>query len=216
MLAHLVAGDQRVPGSDVLDLCTGSGVIALFAARAGARSVTAVDLSRRAVLATRLNAALARVRVEAVRGSLFDAVPARSFDLIAANPPYLPAETDELPQRGPQRAWEAGRDGRVLLDRIIAGAPGHLRPGGVMWLVHSSLCGTNETLAKLEAAGLDPVVAQSRRGPLGPLLASRAEELESRGLLALGEREEEVVAIRATARRGSETPIRMPARRAPG
>lgn len=216
MLAHLVGREQRVPGSDVLDVCTGSGVIAVAAARGGARSVTAVDLSRRAVLAARLNAALNRARLEPVRGSLFEAVPGRGFDVIAANPPYLPAETHELPERGPRRAWEAGRDGRVLLDQIIAGAPGHLRPGGVLWLVHSSLCGVDETLTRLEAAGLDPVVAESRRGPLGPLVAARAGELEARGLLAGGEREEDVVAIRATAPRrvGVSTP--MPARRAPG
>ncbi len=216
MLAHLVSADERVPGADVLDVCTGSGVIAVLAARAGARSVTAVDLSRRAVLAARLNAARARVRVQAVRGSLFDAVPGRRFDVIAANPPYLPSQTDKLPERGPGRAWEAGRDGRVLLDQIIAGAPGHLRPGGVMWLVHSSVCGVEETLTKIEDAGLDAVVVESRRGPLGPLLASRAGELEASGLLAVGEREENVVAIRATTRRPAQTSIRTPARRAPG
>ncbi len=216
MLAHLLSRDQRVPGADVLDVCTGSGVIAVCAARAGARSVTAVDLSRRAVLAARLNAALNRARLEAVRGSLFEAVPGRSFDVIVANPPYLPAETDELPQRGSRRAWEAGRDGRVLLDRIIAGAPSRLRPRGVLWLVHSSLCGVAKTLATLEAAGLDPVVAENRRGPLGPLVAARAPELEGRGLLAAGQREEDLVAIRATTPRRLVAPTRMPARRAPG
>jgi len=53
-------------------------VIAVFAARAGARSVTVVDLSRRAVLAARLNAALHGLHVQALRGSLFDAVPAEA------------------------------------------------------------------------------------------------------------------------------------------
>ena len=65
--------------------------------------------------------------------------------------------------------------------------------------MHTSLCSVDETLAKLRAAGLDPVVAESRRGPLGPLLSTRAGNLEERGLLHPGEREEDVVAIRATA-----------------
>lgn len=82
--------------------------------------------------------------------------------------------------------------------------------------MHSSLCGVDETLARLEVAGLDPVVAESQRGPLGPLLAARAGELEARGLLAPGEREEDVVAIRATARRRVRGSTRAPARRAPG
>jgi release factor glutamine methyltransferase len=210
MLAHLVGRDQRLPGSRALDVCTGSGAIAIAAARGGAEAVTAVDVSRRAVFATRLNAALNGVRVHAVRGDLLFAVPGQRFDLIASNPPYLPAERAALPARGAQRAWEAGLDGRVLLDRIIAGAPAHLRPGGVLWLVHSSVCGVEETLSRLAAAGLEPVVAESRRGPLGPLLAARSAQLEARGLLGRGEREEEVVAIRATApaRSGAVSPPR--------
>lgn len=199
MLAHLVGQDERIPGSDVLDVCTGSGAIAVAAARAGAESVTAVDVSRRATLAARLNARLNGVRVEAVRGDLFDAVPNRHFDVIAGNPPYLPAEHDALPERGPRRAWDAGVDGRMLLDRVIAEAPPRLKPGGVLWLVHSSVCGVDRTLSRLRLAGLEPVVAESRRGPLGPLLEERADQLEQRGLLEPGKREEEVVAIRATA-----------------
>jgi len=211
MLAHLVGRDERVPGSDVLDVCTGSGAIAIAAAQAGAASVAAVDVSRRAALAARLNARLNGVRVEAVRGDLFDALPGRRFDVIASNPPYLPAEREALPERGPQRAWDAGLDGRVVLDRIIAEAPRRLRPAGVLWLVHSSVCGVDRTLSRLQLAGLEPVVAESRRGPLGPLLEERAEQLEQRGLLRPGEREEEVVAIRATA----PAPVPGPAPGAP-
>ena len=199
MLAHLVGRDERVPGSDVLDVCTGSGAIAVAAARSGAGSVTAVDVSRRATLSARLNARLHGVRVEAVQGDLLDAVADRRFDVITSNPPYLPAEHEALPERGPQRAWDAGLDGRVLLDRIIAAAPRHLRPGGVLWLVHSSVCGVDRTLSRLGLAGLEPVVAERRSGPLGPLLEGRADQLEQRGLLQPGQREEEVVAIRATA-----------------
>ena len=187
----------------------------MSAARAGAKTVTAVDLSRRAVATARLNAALNRVRVQAVRGSLLDAVLGRRFDVIAANPPYLPAQTDSLPERGPSRAWDGGRDGRLLLDRIISTAPRHLRPGGVLWLVHTSLCGVDETLTKLEGAGLDAVIAEIHRGPLGPLLAARAGDLEASGLLGPGEREEDVVAIRAGAPR-VEPPTRVRARRASG
>ena len=214
MLAHLVGRDQRVPGADVLDVCTGSGLIAIAAARAGAASVTSVDVSRRALATVRLNAALNGVRVRAVRGDLLEAFPARRFDVIASNPPYLPANQD-LPGRGPERAWEGGLDGRVLIDRIIDAAPGRLLPGGVLWLVHSSVCGVGETLARLKGAGLEAVVAESRRGPLGPLLAARAGELERRGLLEPGQLEEDVVAIRATTPSLSAALSPLPAGRAP-
>ena len=215
MLAHLVGRDQRVPGADVLDVCTGSGLIAVAAARAGAASVTAVDVSRRAVATARLNGALNGVKLATARGDLLNSVPGRQFDVIACNPPYLPADRGDLPDRGPERAWEGGRDGRVLLDRVIASAPGRLRPGGVLWLVHSSVCGIGQTLSALQDAGLDAVVAESRRGPLGPLLAARARELVSRGLLEPGQSGEDVVAIRATAPGRSAAVSRLPAGRAP-
>jgi release factor glutamine methyltransferase len=184
-------------GVRVLDLCTGSGALAVTAALRGAGEVVAVDVSRRSVLTVRLNAALHRVRVRAVRGDLFDAVPGERFDVIVSNPPYLPAASDELPSRGARRAWDAGLDGRVLLDRICRQAPGHLTPGGVLLLVHSSLIGEHDTLALLGAHGLDASVLQRRRGPLGPLLAARAPELEARGMLAPGERTEEVLVVGA-------------------
>src|SRR5688572_17749631 len=84
MLAEALRGWMPA-GARVLDLCTGSGVLALTAAQHGAEAVTAVDVSRRAVLTVRCNAVLNGVRVRAVRGDLFDAVGDERFDLIASN-----------------------------------------------------------------------------------------------------------------------------------
>ena len=192
-------------GRDVLDVGTGSGALAIAAARSGASSVTAVDLSLRSVAATWLNAGLHRAAVTIRRGDLFAPVSGRRFEAIVSNPPYLPSEEEGLPARGARRAWEGGRDGRLLLDRVVEDAPAHLCPGGVLLLVQSSVCGIEATLEGLSQAGLEPSVAERRRGPLGPLLASRAHELEARGLLRPGEREEEVVAIRAEAPTRSRT-----------
>lgn len=206
MLARLIAREQSIPGSAVLDLCTGSGALAVAAARAGAAGVTAVDVSRRAVIAARLNAAINGVRVRALRGDLFEPVHGHRFDAIVSNPPYLPAGEDGLPERGPKRAWAAGRDGRILLDRILDGAGAHLRPGGSLFIVQSSVCGLDATCERMRAAGLAPLVAERRRGPLGPLLAARAPELEAHGLLAAGERTEELAIVLG----------RSPTARAPG
>ena len=136
------------------------------------------------------------LRVRALRGSLFEPVAGETFDLIATNPPYVPAPTDELPGRGTRRAWDAGRDGRALIDPICDAAAAHLNPGGVILIVHSSLCGTDLTLSRLTAAGLDAEVVGRERGPLGPLMLARVEQLEASGALAPGEREEEMVVIR--------------------
>jgi release factor glutamine methyltransferase len=199
LLAAVLRRQPQLRGGAVLDVCTGTGAIAIVAALAGARFVTAVDVSARAVLTARINARLNGVRVEAIRGSLLDAVPGRRFDVIVSNPPYLPAEDDALPARGPARHTEAGTTGRTLLDRLIDAAPAHLAPGGVLLVTHSSVNGEDATLARMRAAGLEPSVAERRRGALGPLLAARAPRLEERGLLAPGERSEDVLVVAGAA-----------------
>lgn len=197
--AHLLADVLRehAAGADVLDLCTGSGVLAVASALAGARSVTAVDVSRRAVLTARLNGLLNGVRIDTRRGDLFAAVGDERFDVIVANPPYLPAVAEE--PRGLQRATEAGSDGRRFIDELIDRAPDHLRPGGVLLIVHSSVNGVERSLERIEHGGMAPDLAARHRGPLGPILTSRASLLEQRGLLAPGERSEDVVIVRGRA-----------------
>jgi release factor glutamine methyltransferase len=197
LAAHLRA--QLRPGASVLDVCTGSGAIAIAGAQAGAGAVTAIDVSRRSVLTVRINARLNGVRVRTLRGDLFAPVAGERFDTIVSNPPYLPSEDADLPRRGPERAWEAGTDGRALLDRICAEAPSHLHPGGFLLLVHSSVCGLEPTIGALERAGLAVEVLERRRGPLGPLVSGRAPLLEARGILAPGEREEDTMVVKAAA-----------------
>jgi release factor glutamine methyltransferase len=185
------------PGASVADVCTGSGLLAVTAAVHGAGAVSATDSSRLAVLNARLNARLNGVRVRALRGDLLQPLRGSEFDLIVSNPPYVPAETDALPSRGAARAWDAGREGRTLIDRICDEAPACLRPGGALLIVHSSVCGEASTLERLQRNGLGTEVLARRRGRLGPILAARAQVLEERGLLAAGEREEELLVIRA-------------------
>jgi release factor glutamine methyltransferase len=194
LLADALDGEDLAPGARVLDLCSGSGALAIRAARRA--QATAVDVSRRAVATIRLNALLNGVSVRAVRGDLFAAVPGERFDAIVSNPPYVPAPSDELPQRGAARAWDAGRDGRALLDRICEQAPAHLRPGGVLLVVHSSLLGYDRTAGLLAAGGLEVDLAAQERGPLGPLMNGRRAHLEAEGLLEPGQREEDVLVVR--------------------
>ncbi len=204
MLADVLRAQTLTSRTTVLDLCTGSGAVAVCAALRGVRDVTAVDVSRRSVLAARLNARLNGVRVRAVRGDLFAAVGSRRFDAIVANPPYVPAgaeaDGEGLPARGLRRAWEGGRDGRAVLDRICAAVPDHLRPGGFVLLVHSSVNGLQQTVDRLAQGGLEVDVVERRQGPLGPLLRARAGALEERGLLPRGHRHEELLVIRGRRR----------------
>jgi release factor glutamine methyltransferase len=205
LLASAMRAHGLARGARVLEVFAGSGAVAVAAARAGAQAVTAVDISRRAVLTVQLNARCNGVHVRALRGDLFAPVAGERFDLILANPPYLPSEDDNLPARGAARAWEGGQDGRILLDRLCAEAAAHVEPGGTLLLVQSSLCGEAATLEALRARGLEPSVLRREQGPLGPLLQRRAELLEARGVLKPGDREEELLVIAATTnRRGAD------------
>jgi release factor glutamine methyltransferase len=194
LLADALDDERLRPGARVLDLCSGSGALAIRAARRA--DATAVDVSRRAVATIRLNARLNNVRVRALRGDLFDAVPGEQFNAIVSNPPYVPAPSDHLPARGRARAWDAGRDGRALLDRICEQAPDHLRPDGVLLVVHSSLLGYERTAELLTRSGLHVDLAARQRGPLGPLMNGRRGHLEASGLLEPGQSEEDVLVVR--------------------
>jgi release factor glutamine methyltransferase len=196
LAARVLAQQRLVEGADVLDLFTGSGVLAICAARLGARSVTAVDLSRRAQLATRQNARRNGVTLRALRGDLFAPVGEGRFDVILANPPYLPG-ADELPRRGAARAWEGGPDGRLLVDRLIDEVPAHLRDAGVVVIVQSSLTGEAATLGRLRERGLVAEVLARQSGRLGPLAHARADRLRTIGALNPGDDHEQMLVIAA-------------------
>lgn len=197
MLVRYMQKERLAAGAEVLDLCTGSGALAIAASLQGASRVTAVDVSRRAVAAVKLNARLNGVRVEGVRGDLFAPVAGRRFDLIVSNPPYLPGDVRELPRRGLARATEAGPSGRAFLDRIAARAADHLTERGTLLLVYSTVCGETETLEALRRGAFSPSVAFRHRGPLGPQLRARVDWLRAQGLLLEGD-EEEILVVRAS------------------
>ena len=184
------------PRARVLDLGTGTGRVALGLARAGARRVTAIDLSRRAVWATRLNSSLRRARVQVRHGDLRNGLHGR-YDVIVSNPPYVPSVADLPGRHSRARAWDAGPDGRRLLDSICTAAPNHLAPGGVLWLVHSALCGGQRTVDMLRTAGLPARIVDRVDIPFGPVMRARAGWLLEQGLIEANQRTETLVVIRA-------------------
>ncbi|MGI5336196.1 HemK2/MTQ2 family protein methyltransferase [Streptomyces sp. CA-181903] len=197
LLAEALEREPLPAGARVLDVGTGTGALAVAAARRGhGVRVTAVDASLRAVLTARLNALLAGCRVEVRRGDLLAPVADRRFDLVLANPPYVPSPDGTFPGRGPARAWEAGDDGRAVLDQLCVEAPPLLRSSGVLLLVQSALSGADRTLELLRRAGMEAEVADRRSVPFGPVLRARAGWLRERGLLAAGQDKEELVVIR--------------------
>jgi release factor glutamine methyltransferase len=186
---------DRVHDRHVLDVGAGTGALAIAAAQAGAASVTAVDLSRRSAAATWLNSRLHRVPVTVRCGDLFTPVRGRRFDVVVANPPYVPAVGQNPARYRIARCWDAGHDGRLLLDRLCAGLPDVLADGGCALIVHSEVCGERATIAAMNAVGLDAGVVARAVLPFGPVMRARAALLEARGLISPGQRAEEIVVV---------------------
>jgi release factor glutamine methyltransferase len=193
LLARTACGEPLPQGARILELCAGPGLAGLAVAERCGGVLTTVDVSRRAVLSARLNAWVRRVPIDARRGDLFAAVRGERFDLIIANPPYVPGPPP--PRRGAGRATDAGADGRAVLDRVCAGAPAHLVPGGRVLIVQSEVCDPGRTLEAFLAGGLEAEVAASEHGTLGPLLRSRRDELEAAGRLRAGQETEHVLVL---------------------
>jgi ribosomal protein L3 glutamine methyltransferase len=139
---ELFAGEDfslvRKPGSiaRVLDLCTGSGCLAILAAlRFPQAKVDAVELSKVAIEVARRNVADHRLkkRVRLLRGDLFAPVKTARYDLIIANPPYVDDEgMASLPpecQHEPKLAFDGGSDGLAVIARILDEAGRHLNKG---------------------------------------------------------------------------------------
>jgi release factor glutamine methyltransferase len=184
------------PGARVLDVCTGSGALAVAAARLGAAEVTAVDVSRRAVLSTWINAWGRGLPVRARCAALDDLAGGGPYDVVLANPPYVPCPSTATPA-GRRRAWDAGPDGRAVLDPFCAAAPGLLSGEGFLLLVQSHVSDVERSLDLLRAGGLRAVVVSRRRVPFGPVMRTRAAYLEGAGLVRRGQRHEDLVVIRA-------------------
>jgi ribosomal protein L3 glutamine methyltransferase len=137
----------------VLDLCTGSGCLAILAALTFPRArVDAADLSAGALALARRNVASHRLddRIALHRGDLFAPLGGRRYDLILTNPPYVDERAMmRLPpeyRHEPRMALAAGDDGLDLVRRILAEAPRHLsRDGGL-------ICEIGRGRRRLEAA----------------------------------------------------------------
>jgi release factor glutamine methyltransferase len=147
------------PGERVLEIGTGIGLAAVLAARAGCR-VVATDILSAAVDCARENAVLNGVgdRVEVRLGDGFAPVAGLRFDLICTSPPQMPTPRGRDRDDPAAAADNGGLDGWELLDRVIAGAPAHLEPGGRLIFTMFAFLGLKGALDRLQAAGLEPSV----------------------------------------------------------
>ena len=127
--ASVIARYRLGAGADVLDLGTGSGICAMFAAR-HARQVTAVDINRAAVRCAELNARLNNLCVDCRHGDLFAPVAGQRFDTVFFNPPFIIGP----PSDARDCAWRSAD----VATRFATGLAAHLAPGGRAYLLLST------------------------------------------------------------------------------
>jgi SAM-dependent methyltransferase len=148
-----VSYTSRKPVDSVLDLCTGSGVHALVATR-HAQYVVASDINNRALRFAEFNAWFNDItNIEFCYGDLFRAVEGRAFDLILANPPYMP-DAESYPN---ENFYCGGKSGDVLWSQILRGLEEHLRPGGLCQIIHMITLFDNESCEDKIRALLGPL-----------------------------------------------------------
>ena len=140
-LVEQVLADCPDPELAVLDLCTGSGCIAVSLAKLGGyRQVDAADLSEEALQLARENAAAQGTDITFYQGDLFAALPAgRSYDILVSNPPYIPSAVieelePEVREHEPRMALDGAADGLSFYRRIAGEAGPYLRQGGRIYL----------------------------------------------------------------------------------
>jgi HemK-related putative methylase len=151
----LRAVDDHVrPGSRVLDLGTGSGLIAVRAAMRGA-DVVATDVNPEAVRCARMNALLNRVdeRVEVREGDLYDPVRGERFDVVVCNPPFFRGQ----PRHQRDAAWR----GEDVLERLVRELDAALSPTGYALIVFSSDGDEAGLLSAAAASGFDAAVERA-------------------------------------------------------
>ncbi len=161
-VARGTRADRTAP-CRVLDLCTGSGALAIALAKElPAAHVVATELSPEAAAIAKKNADRNGFadRIDVRLGDLFAPAAGETFDLVVSNPPYIAtAVIDTLSaevQREPRIALDGGADGLQFYDRICREAPAHLVPGGALVVEHGF--DQAETVrARFEAAGFTDV-----------------------------------------------------------
>ena len=135
--AVLGAIDTKNKKLKILDLCTGSGCIAIALAKHTAAQITASDISKNAINIAAKNAELNDVSIEFIQSDMFDEIAAE-FDIIACNPPYI--ATDDIGKYDktilvePRIALDGGVDGLDFYREIATEAPMHLTNGGRLFL----------------------------------------------------------------------------------
>lgn len=146
-------------GQSVLEIGTGSGIVAMYASRL-TDNITVTDINFDACELARKNFEDNGIEnIEILFGNLFEPVKNRKFDVILFNTPYLPTEEDEVLDDTINYAFDGGLNGRKVIDLFLNEVGNHLNDNGIVQIIQSSLSGNEETLEKLDQLGFVSEIA---------------------------------------------------------
>ena len=158
--SYLLADNLQIKeGQSVLEIGTGSGIVAMYASRLTDR-ITVTDINFDACELARKNFEANNIKnIEILFGNLFEVVENRKFDVILFNTPYLPTEDGEVLDDTINYAFDGGLNGRKVIDLFLDEVGNHLNDGGIVQMIQSSLSGNEETLEKLDHLGFIAEIA---------------------------------------------------------
>ena len=160
--SYLLADNLEIKkGQSVLEIGTGSGIVAMYASRL-TDDITVTDINFDACELARKNFTENGIEnIEILWGNLFEVVENKKFDVILFNTPYLPTEDDEVLENTINYAFDGGLNGRKVIDLFLNEVGNHLNDGGIVQMIQSSLSGNDETLARLDEMGFIAEIAAS-------------------------------------------------------
>ena len=158
--SYLLADNLEIKqGQSVLEIGTGSGIVAMYASRL-TDNITVTDINFDACELARKNFEDNGIEnIEILFGNLFEPVKNRKFDVILFNTPYLPTEEDEVLDDTINYAFDGGLNGRKVIDLFLNEVGNHLNDNGIVQIIQSSLSGNEETLEKLDQLGFVSEIA---------------------------------------------------------
>ena len=152
--SYLLADNLEIKsGQSVLEIGTGSGIVAMYASRLTDK-ITVTDINFDACQLAEKNFKDNCIEnIEILFGNLFEPVKNRKFDVILFNTPYLPTEDDEVIDDTINYAFDGGLNGRKVIDVFLNEVGNHLNDGGIVQMIQSSLSGNQETLDRFDELG---------------------------------------------------------------
>lgn len=160
--SYLLADNLIIePGDSVLEIGTGTGIIAMYASKI-TDDITVTDINFDAVELADHNFRQNNIEnIEILFGNLFEPVKNRKFDVILFNTPYLPTENGDVINDNLNYAFDGGLNGRKVIDKFLDEVKNHLNDHGKVQIIQSSLSNNDETLRRLDELGFISEIAAS-------------------------------------------------------